>query len=152
MFTTGLVPFLMLGLAAGIVLMIEIGRRIGLRHRALDPDGSTSGLGALEGAIFGLIGLLIAFTFSGAASRFDARRSQIVEEANNIGTAYLRIDLLPATAQPQLREDFRRYVDLRLAIYHALPDIEAAKDRLAESNASKARSGPERWRQPKRPR
>jgi hypothetical protein len=134
LFTTGLVPLLMFGLAAGIVLMIEIGRRVGLRHRAEDPDGSTAGLGALEGAIFGLIGLLIAFTFSGAASRLDTRRQQILEEANDIGTAYLRLDLLPASAQPQLREDFRRYVDSRLAIYRALPDLEAAQARLAESN------------------
>jgi hypothetical protein len=108
---------------------------MGVRHRREDPDGAAAGLGAIEGAVFGLIGLLIAFTFSGAASRFDARRQQIVEEANNIGTAYLRLDLLPAAAQPQLREDFRRYVDMRLAIYRALPDIEAAKGRLAESNA-----------------
>ena len=135
LFTTGLLPLLMVGLVAGILLMIEVGRRMGVRHRREDSDGSAAGLGAMEGAVFGLIGLLIAFTFSGAASRFDARRQQIVEEANNIGTAYLRLDLLPATAQPQLREDFRRYVDSRLAIYRALPDIEAAKGRLAESNA-----------------
>ena len=45
--------------------------------------------------MFALLGLLIAFTFSGALSRFDVRRVQAVDEANAIGTAYLRIDLLP---------------------------------------------------------
>ena len=50
----------------------------------------------MEGVIFGLLSLLIAFTFSGAASRFERRRDLIVQEANAIGTAYLRIDLLPA--------------------------------------------------------
>ena len=61
------------------------------------------------------MGLLIAFTFSGAATRFDGRRQLIGEEANAIGTAYLRMDLLPQAAQPALREDFRNYVDARLS-------------------------------------
>ena len=54
--------------------------------------------------MFGLMGLLIAFTFSGAASRFDARRELIVEEANAIGTAWLRLDLLDADQQPAIRK------------------------------------------------
>ena len=60
-----------------------------------DPDGSIAALGAIEGAVFGLMGLLIAFTFSGAASRFEARRQLILQETNAIGTAYLSLDLLP---------------------------------------------------------
>jgi len=92
-----------------------------------------AGLGAIEGAIFALFGLLIAFTFSGAASRFDTRRELIAEEANAIGTAYLRLDLLPSSAQPSLRGLFRDYVDSRLAVYRKLPDIEAAKAELAKS-------------------
>jgi hypothetical protein len=48
------------------------------------------------------MGLMIAFTFSGAASRFDSRRQLIVEEANKIGTAYLRIELLPASLEATL--------------------------------------------------
>jgi len=86
---------------------------------------------AVDGAVFALLGLLLAFTFSGAASRFDARRQLVVEEANNIGTAYLRIDLLPADAQPKLRDTFRRYVDSRINVYRKLPDIEAARAELA---------------------
>lgn len=125
-------------LFAGMLLMLEVGRRVGIRRRLLDPDGASAGLGALDGAVFGLMGLLIAFTFSGAASRFDRRRDLIVQEANDIGTAYLRLDLLPASAQPALRDSFRRYVDSRLAIYQALPDVEAAKAKLIESNLIQA--------------
>jgi hypothetical protein len=66
------------------------------------------------------MGLLIAFTFSGAASRFDSRRQMIGDEANAIGTAYLRIDLLPQSAQPTLRQDFRDYLDARLDTYRKL--------------------------------
>jgi hypothetical protein len=65
---------------------------------------------------------MIAFVFSGAASRFDDRRDQIVEEANDIGTAWLRIDLLPENGQPVLRQLMRDYTDARLAAYRALPD------------------------------
>ena len=118
----------------GMLLLLEVGRRIGIRRQAHDTEGARAGLGAIEGAIFALLGLLIAFTFSGAAARFDTRRQLIVEETNAIGTAYLRLDLLPAASQPALREGFRQYVDSRLSVYAKLPDIEAAKAELARSN------------------
>lgn len=92
----------------GMMLFLETGRRIGVRRRAQDPEGAGAGTGAVEGAVFALLGLLVAFTFSGAASRFDARRALVAEEANAIGTAYLRVDLVPANAQPALRDLFRR--------------------------------------------
>jgi hypothetical protein len=122
-----------LGLFVAMILLLELGRRIAIRRLLEDPVGAREGLGVVEGAVFSLLGLLIAFTFSGAATRFDARRQLIVEEANDIGTAYLRIDLLPDSAQPALRDLFRRYVDARLAIYEKIPDIEAAKVELAKS-------------------
>ncbi len=122
------------GLLLAIFLLLEVGRRIGIYRRRLDPEGASSGLGALEGAVFGLMGLLIAFTFSGAATRFDARRELIGHEANAIGTAYLRIDLLPATAQPALRQDFREYVDLRVKIFRIVrKDFGAAERDYARS-------------------
>ena len=88
-----------------------------------------------KGAIFGLMGLLIAFTFAGAASRFDSRRQLVVEETNAIGTAYLRIDVLPAGATGPPPQAFRRYVDARLEMYRKLPDIQAAKEELARAMA-----------------
>ncbi len=122
-------------LFAGMLLLQEAGRRLGVRRLAKDPEGARAGLGAVEGAIFGLMGLMVAFTFSGAAARFDTRRHLIVEEANAIGTAYLRLDLLPAEAQPKLRELFRRYLDARLEAYERLPDLAAARETLARSIA-----------------
>jgi hypothetical protein len=93
------------------------------RHRyATDKDSFAVGLGAAEGAIFALLGLLIAFTFSGAASRFEERRHLITQEANDIGTAWLRIDLLPPADQPAMRDLFRRYTDLRIAAYERVRD------------------------------
>jgi hypothetical protein len=85
--------------------------------------------------VFALLGLIIAFTFSGALTRFDTRRAQIVDEANAIGTAYLRIELVPASVQPKLRETFRSYVDSRIETYRRLPDLAAAKAELAHTEA-----------------
>ena len=60
--------------------------------------------------------------------------SLIVEETNDIGTAYLRLDLLPADLQPALRESFRRYLDAGIEVYRKLPDIAAAKKSLAKAD------------------
>jgi hypothetical protein len=127
------------GLFAGMLLLQEAGRRLGARRLRLDPEGSRTGLGAVEGAVFGVMGLLIAFTFSGAASRFETRRQLIVEEANAIGTAWLRVDLLPADAQPKIRELFRAYVDARIDVYKKLPDVPAAQEALGRSIALQGR-------------
>lgn len=129
--TLGAIFALMLFFA--IILLIDVGRRIGVRNRVLDPKGAGQGIGVVEGAVFGMMGLLIAFTFSSAAARFDLRRSQIIEEANEIGTAYLRIDLLPESEQPQIRDLFRRYLDSRIATYRKIPDMEAVNAEFAES-------------------
>jgi len=131
-YTLGAV-FLALCLFAGMVVILEVGRRIGIRRVAVDAEGVREGAGAVEAAVFGLLGLLLAFTFSGAAARFNTRRVQIVEEANAVGTAYLRLDLLPAAEQPPLRDLFRGYLDSRLAAYRKLSDTEAAMKELNHS-------------------
>lgn len=122
-------------LFVGMLILSEVGRRIGIARLARDPEGLTKGAGAAEAAVFGLLGLLIAFTFSGAASRFEDRRHLIAAEANAIGTAYLRIDLLPGDAQPEMRELFRRYLDTRSATYLDAKDRTATKARLAAGAA-----------------
>jgi len=116
-----------------MLLFHELGRRLGVRRRARDPEGSRLGLGPVESATFGLLGLLIAFTFSGAASRFDVRRHLVVEEANLIEQAWLRVDLLPQAEQPAIRGHFRDYLDSRLAAYDKLPDLDAARAELERS-------------------
>src|ERR1041384_470985 len=130
-------PFLaivtILGMVGGTLAMLEAGRRLGVRRMARDPEGARAGTGAIDGAVFGLMGLLIAFTFSGAGARFDTRRAMIVEEANSIGTAWLRLDLLPAAAQPPLRGLFRQYFDARLAAFRKVPNITAMREELARA-------------------
>jgi hypothetical protein len=104
-----------LGMCAGL----EVGRR--------------AGTGALEGAVFALLGLLIAFTFSGAASRFEGRRTMIQAEANAIGTAWLRLDLLAAGPRAQLQDQFRLYLDSRLETYRKISDFAEAQAELDRS-------------------
>lgn len=132
-----------MALFLGMLLFLEVGRRIGARRLAQDPKGAEAGVGTVEGAVFALLGLLIAFTFSGAASRFDTRRQLVIEETNNIGTAYLRLDLLPADAQPGLREKFRQYLDARLEVYRKIPDIAAVNEEMAKASRLQL----EIWRQ-----
>ncbi len=122
-----------LGLFFGILLAFEIGRHMDVQWLPESKsDRSSSGL--LDGAVFGLLGLLIAFTFSGAASRFDHRRELVIEEANAIGTAYLRLDLLPVETQPALRALFRQYLDARLDMIQKLPDMKASHAAIAQAN------------------
>ena len=118
---------------AGMLICLEIGRRMGKSSLAEDPQGSTSGIGVVQGAVFSLFGLLVAFTFSGAPTRLDVRRRLIQDEANAIGTAYLRLDLLPPGSQLAMRERFRNYLDSRVSAYRKLPDVQAAKAELARS-------------------
>lgn len=123
-----------LTLFVGILACLEIGRRVAVRQAARSADKTATATATVDAAVFGLMGLLLAFTFSGAMQRWDVRRELVVKETNAIGTAWLRIDSLPADAQPALRDLFRRYLDARLGIYRALPDVDAARVELARSN------------------
>lgn len=117
----------------GMLIMLETGRRLGIQRRPRETDSDRSNLGTIEGALFTVFGLLMALTFTGAASRFNEKRMLIAEEVTAVSTAYLRLELLPNEQRPALRELFRRYVDSRLEAYRRMPDIKAAEAELAES-------------------
>jgi hypothetical protein len=134
---------LLLGLAALIVVMAatELGFRLGRRHRADADDATRAHFATLQAALLGLLALIIAFTFSIAVARFDARKDLVIEESNAIGTTYLRARLL---AEPQRKEVIgllRAYVDDQLAFYAA--GIDPA--RLAAANAATARVQERLW-------
>lgn len=126
-------PLAALALLAGMLLFTRLGERAGQACRARLGDSGFQGIGSVDGALYALFGLMIAFTFSGAYARFEARRDLIVVEANAIGTAWLRIDILPSDAQPEIRAAFREYLDSRLAIQSLLPDVDAVEAELAHS-------------------
>jgi hypothetical protein len=114
------------------LLALYVGRRLGRRWYAR-ADAAAANTGVVEAAVFGLLGLIVAFMFGAAAARFEGRRQLIVDEANAIGTAYLRLDLLPARYQAEMRAMFRDYLDTRLRAYEALPDRQAAFAELAKA-------------------
>lgn len=126
---------LAVGLFCGMIFLMELGRRIGQARKARDPEAAHKGIGAVEGAVFALLGLIIAFTFSGALSRFNDRRLLVGEESNAIGTAYLRVGLLPRETQPEIQALFRHYVDVRWDTYHHMDDKAALRKKLAEADA-----------------
>jgi len=120
-------------LFGGMLLFLEIGRLIGLNRRSKESEGERGSLGTIEGAVFALFGLVIAFSFSGAASRFNDKRSLTALEANSIETAYLRLHLVAQEARPELQELFRSYLDSRIGTYRLLPNMDAAELEMARS-------------------
>jgi hypothetical protein len=118
----------------GMLVCLHIGRRLGNRWIDRHPGAERHGFSVIDGAVFSLYGLLLAFTFSGAPTRLDARRHLIIDEANAIEAAYLRMDLLGPDTRPVLQEHMRRFVDLRLGGYAKLPDITAARADIAAAD------------------
>ena len=94
----------------------ELGFHLGSRIKASLGE---SPFGILQGAFFGLLALLLAFSFSLGLSRYDARRIEVVREANSIATTFLRTQLLDAKTAQLMRRDLRRYVDARIAFASA---------------------------------
>ncbi len=90
-----------------------------LRRKVIekDPLELTIELGAINGTLLGLLGLLLAFTFGMASSRFDNRRQVVIEEANGISTVILRTDIYPDSIRHLLRADLKEYVGARIAYY-----------------------------------
>lgn len=102
-------------LGAVIVLAaIECGYRIGFSRRKQSTDELEAPVGNIVGAALALLGLLLAFTFSMAADRFELRRKMVVEESNSIGTTYLRTSFLPDASRERVRGLLRDYVDARI--------------------------------------
>ena len=109
-----------------LLLAIEVGIRVFVFKRAEGAEASGGTFGVVLGAVLALLGLLLAFSFSMSAARYDARRVLQVQEANAIGTLYLRADLLDDTQRDALRKQVRDFTDLRLAIHDAKDREQAA--------------------------
>jgi hypothetical protein len=111
----------------GMVVMQIAGHHYALRRQENDPVAGSEGSAAVEASLYALLGLLVAFTFSGGEERLNARRQLIVEEVQSLGTAYLRFDLVRPEDAGVLRQEMRQYVDARLAYYDKLLDFSAAR-------------------------
>jgi hypothetical protein len=127
------VPIWVTMLLIGILLVSasELGFRMGGRK----SPGEKSDQGHVLSAMLALLGLLVGFTFSIAVGRHELRRNLVVEEANAIGTEYLRTQLTPEPFRSRLADGLRRYTDARLALAAANENESAIvhADRLADS-------------------
>ena len=116
---TILIPLVIL---AGMWACLETGFRVGRKRRASRTGETNDEITAVVAAVLGLLGLVLAFAFGNAQDRLTTRRAQIVDEANAIGTAYLRLDLLAPEDQGPLRPLFREYLDTRIATFERISD------------------------------
>lgn len=99
---------------AVIFVSFEIGFQFGKVKSSQPQHPSHTPINAISAAVLGLLAFMLAFTFSLAASRFEARRMLVLEESNAIGTTYLRANYLPEPQRTEIRKLLRAYVDVRL--------------------------------------
>jgi hypothetical protein len=106
-----------LAMFIGSLALIEVGRRLGSRRLSDEGSAAMAGLSAVEGAVFALMGLLLAFSLSGALQRFDERRAHTIHEANAVSSAYHRLGMLDDQSKIELRAKLKTYLAERLELY-----------------------------------
>jgi hypothetical protein len=122
-----------------IVAASEVGFRLGRRSGKQTSEHTKSQLSTVEAGILGVLGLLLAFTMSMAVTRFEIRKQLVLEEANAIGTAHLRTQLLPAAEGKELADLLRAYTDVRVPpeggrdIYEQITDARQQSARLQDA-------------------
>jgi hypothetical protein len=125
----GAITFILLWLCAGLGALL--GKRAALEQQVRED------FGVVLTASLTLLGLIIGFTFSMAVNRYDLRKNYEEQEANAIGTEYLRLELLPAAEATQARALLREYLGKRILFYTTsdaarLRDVDAQTQRLEE--------------------
>jgi hypothetical protein len=115
-----------------VVLSIEAGFRLGHHMRQTSEDEKESPVSAIAAAILTLTGFMLAFTFGISSDRLQDRKKLVREEANAIGTAWLRSDFLPEPDRAESKGLFRKYVDDRLEAAQG-QDLEQVQNVLRES-------------------
>jgi hypothetical protein len=103
----------------GFFLATEAGFLLGRRSQPTTHDHSRSQIYTIQGAVLGLLALLLGFTFAMAMSRYETRKQLVLEESNAIGTTLLRAQLLPEPPRKEVSNLLRRYVEVRLDFYQA---------------------------------
>lgn len=103
-----------------LILSMLAGRQFGMKRGKDYADNPANT--AIVGSVYALMGLMFAFTFGMSGGRFDERKHVIVEEANCISTAILRLDLYADSVKPLFRKNFKDYLEARIAYYNAKAD------------------------------
>jgi hypothetical protein len=122
--------FLLVAAFCALWAAAHIGLTFRKKHHGL-TDEDTQDFTFIVGATLTLLGLIIGFTFSMAVSRYDQRMNFEEQEANAIGTEYLRVDALPPADAARVRSLLKQYLDKRIEYYHSRD-----KESIADSNAA----------------
>lgn len=97
-----------------IVLAFKGGEILGNRHQLTAKREDRSPIGSIVGATLGLLAFLLAFSFGLSSSRFDERRMLVINEANAIGTTYLRAGYLEEPYRGTIRDLLKEYLSIRI--------------------------------------
>lgn len=125
--------FIALAMFGGMLACIELGRfaaKYQIRRIGETPGRAFS---ALEGSVFGLMSLLLAFTFSSTATRFEGRRQLAVREANTIEISWARVALVQEAYRRRMNEKLRQYLDTRILFYSRITDRKVALEQLRQT-------------------
>jgi hypothetical protein len=104
-------------------LALKIGARLRVKGRPMGTE-ERDDFNVVQGAVMTLLALIIGFTFSMAITRYDLRKEREEEEANAIGTEYLRGDLLSAASAVKVRGLLKSYLDERIAFYRTRNEMD----------------------------
>ena len=120
-------PFVVLLLSFLVLTLSSLAGDYLRRRKGSVDSGSQEDFNTVVGATLTLLGLIIGFSFSMAIGRYDQRKNYEEEEANAIGTEYLRADLLPAESAAKVHVLLKKYVDQRLLFYTTRDPLLLAK-------------------------
>jgi hypothetical protein len=112
---------------------LAMGFVLGLHERRAEQEREFSQLSTLQAALLGLLALLLGFSFSLAATRWELRKHAFIDEANAIGTTYLRASLLPEAQRKDVAALLVQYVDVRLS-----PEVMGRDPAARARNAAEA--------------
>lgn len=128
-----------------VMLSLEMGYHLGHRSRRRSEDEKESPVSAIAGSVLGLVAFMMAFTFSIVAGRYDSRKALVREEANSIGTTYLRADFLPEPDRVEAKALLKQYVTDRLATVDRLRSGQMSGEEMTESLTKSGRAHQRLW-------
>ena len=121
-----------------MLVCIKAGSLIGKKKINHEDYVENAANNTIFGSVVGLFAFLLAFSFSMSGSRFDARRTATITEANAIGTAILRADLYPQAEREAFRKDFKAYLEVRINYLTAvrkenkMDDVHKEQDKISQ--------------------
>lgn len=128
-----------------VMLSLEAGYHLGHRSRRKSEDEKESPVSAIAGSVLGLVAFMMAFTFGIVSERYDSRKALVREEANSIGTTYLRADFLPEPDRDESKGLLKEYVAHRISITERLRSGQMKPEEMAASLAEATRAHHRLW-------